>query len=242
MPHSPGPQSAEARASAAESELQSFSYMVSHDLATSLRHVSEFSRLLLGDVGDILTGPQQSHAEHIRHATGRCQMMMDQLLVFSRVQQKPMAPVLQDATVIMRMAMMRLGVADEAVLGVSLRPLGEVFADTELLGVVFEHLLDNALKFRRPGDSPRIAIEAHADPASWRLRITDNGIGVEGPLREKAFEMFRRLNGETAYPGVGAGLAISRRIARRHGGDLKFLDCPEGASIELALPCGPALQ
>jgi light-regulated signal transduction histidine kinase (bacteriophytochrome) len=232
----------EARASAAEMELQAFSYIVSHDLATSFRHVSEFSRLLLGELGDGLTGPQQSHAEHIRNATDRCQLMMDQLLLFSRVQQKTLEPARQDATSAMRMAMMRLNIADDGASGVSLDPLGEVFADTELLIAVFQHLLDNALKFRRPGVAPRISIAPRHDRRSWRVRITDNGLGVEPEFRARTFEMFRRLNGEAAYPGVGAGLAISRRIARRHGGELAFLDCLDGACIELALPCAPTFQ
>lgn len=242
MPHSPTPQSCDTPASAAELELQAFSYIVSHDLAASFRHVSEFSRLLLGELGDELTGRQRSHAQHILKATDRCQLMMDQLLLFSRVQQKTLEPARQDATWAMRMAMVRLDIADDDASGVSIGPLGEAFADTQLLGLVLQNLLDNALKFRRPGIRPRIDITAHHDQRSWRVRITDNGIGVEQPYRAKTFEMFRRLNGEAAYPGVGAGLAISRRIARRHGGELEFLDCQEGACIELALPCAPTFQ
>jgi signal transduction histidine kinase len=241
MPHSPGLQPSEARASAAEMELQAFSYIVSHDLATSFRHVSEFSRLLLGELGEDLTGPQLSHAEHIRNATERCQLMMDQLLLFSRVQQKVLEPARQDATFAMRMAMMRVDIGDDDASGISLEPLGEVFADTELLIAVFQHLLDNALKFRRQGVVPRVAIATRHDQRSWRVRITDNGLGVEPEFRARAFEMFRRLNGE-AFPGIGAGLAIARRIARRHGGDLEFVDCLEGACIELALPRAPTFQ
>ncbi len=216
--------------------------MVSHDLATSFRHVSEFSRLLLGELGEGLTGSQQSHAEHIRSATDRCQLMMEQLLLFSRVQQKVLEPVVQDGAFAVRVAMMRLGIADDGKSGVSLGPLGEVYADSQLLGLLFQQLLDNSLKFCRPCVPPRIVVSAHHDPASCRVRISDNGVGVQPAFRAKAFEMFRRLNGETAYPGVGAGLAICLRIARRHGGTLEFLDCDEGACIELQLPRGPTFQ
>ncbi len=242
MQHSPALLRPEAVVSPAELELQSFSYLVSHDLAASFRHVSEFSRLLLGTLGEALTGPQQSHVEHIRGATDKCQLMMDQLLLFSRVQQKALEPVRQDASLVMRLVMTGLDIGDGKAAGVSLGQLGEVFADTEHLGLVFHHLLDNALKFRRPGVPPRIVVAADQDKGWWRLRITDNGIGIEPEFRAKTFEMFRRLNPETAYPGVGTGLAISRRIARRHGGDLEFLDCPDGACIELALPRAPAFQ
>jgi signal transduction histidine kinase len=242
MLHSPGLQALEARATAAEMELQAFSYIVSHDLATSFRHLSEFSRLLVRDLGEGLTGRQQSHARHIRGASDRCQLMMDRLLLFSRVQQKVLEPAQHDPTSAVLIAVTQLAIADGSAPCVSLEPLGDVFADGELLGLVFQHLLDNAFKFRRPEGPLRIVIAAHHDSTAWRVRITDNGVGVEPALRAKAFEMFRRLNGEAAYPGVGAGLAICRRIARRHGGELEFLDCPEGACIELALPRTPIIQ
>jgi light-regulated signal transduction histidine kinase (bacteriophytochrome) len=242
MPHSATQPSSDTRAIAAELELQAFSYMVSHDLAASFRHVSEFSRLLLGELGEGLTGRQQSHAEHIRAATDRCQSMMDQLLSFSRVQQQTLEPVSHDATLAMRQAMTRLNIPNGGAWAVSIEPLGEVFADGRLLGVMFQHLLDNALKFRRPDVPVRVHVEANHDLLSWRVRLTDNGVGVDPALRAKAFEMFRRLNSQTAYPGVGAGLAICRRIARRHGGELQFLDCDEGACIELTLPHAPTLQ
>jgi light-regulated signal transduction histidine kinase (bacteriophytochrome) len=242
MPHSaeldalPDPRSA-----AAEQELQAFSYIVSHDLAASFRHVSEFSRLLLGELGDGLTGRQQVHADRIRAATDKCHSMMEQLLVFSRVQQKRLEPVRQDAVQTLRLAMMQTGV-DAGGSGLTIEPLGEVFADADLLTVALGSLLDNAFKFRRPGVPTRIAVRPAHDEGFWRARITDNGIGVEPAYREKAFQMFSRLNGEAAYPGVGAGLALCRRIARRHGGDVSFVDCDDGACVELALPRGPTLQ
>jgi signal transduction histidine kinase len=66
--------------------------------------------------------------------------------------------------------------------------------------------------------------------------VRDNGVGVEPRHREAAFAMFRRLNGGDVYPGAGAGLAICRRIARRHGGEARFVDCAEGACVEFAVP------
>lgn len=230
----------ERRAAETERELQEFSYIVSHDLAASCRHVAEFSRLLLAEFGDDLTSRQQAHADHIRTATEKSQLMMEQLLAFSRVQQKLLEVVRQDATPILRLAMLQLSIVETIGIEVVVEPLGEVYADTKLLGMIFHELLDNAIKFRRPGTPLRIAVQAADDGAFWRLRITDNGFGIEPAFREKAFRMFHRLNGEGAYPGVGAGLAICRRIARRHGGEARFIDCADGACVEVALPCGPA--
>jgi light-regulated signal transduction histidine kinase (bacteriophytochrome) len=227
----------------AEQELQAFSYIVSHDLSASFRHVAEFSRLLLGEIGDGLTSSQRSHADRIGAATDKCQAMMEQLLAFSRVQQKTMLFARQDPTSILRTVMLQLSAEIQtAQAEISIAPLGEAHADMDMLAQAFACLLDNAIKFRRPGARPRITVEAARDEAFWRLRVTDNGLGVEPAFREKAFRMFHRLNGEDAYPGVGAGLTISRRIARRHGGEVRFVDCDEGACVELILPHAEVLH
>jgi light-regulated signal transduction histidine kinase (bacteriophytochrome) len=234
-------------AATAEEELRAFSYIVSHDLTASFRHVAEFSRLLLDEVGETLTERQASHASHIRAATAKCQLMMEQLLVFSRVQQGDLNLARQDASAALRLPLAQLALettAPEAVIVVE--PLGLVVADPELLTLALHHLIANALKFRRPAAPPRITIGPAHDDEAWRIRISDNGLGVAPAQREKAFRMFHQLHGEAAFPGVGAGLAICRRIARRHGGDVVFRDATEGACIELSLrrasPPGHELQ
>jgi light-regulated signal transduction histidine kinase (bacteriophytochrome) len=220
-----------------EGELKEFSYIVSHDLAASFRHLAGFSQLLLGDLGESLSTRQQGHADHIRAASDKCLAMMEQLLVFSRVQQKTLLRVRRDATPAMRLALLHLArELREAGAEILLEPLGEVYADQDLLALAFHCLLDNAIKFRQPGVAPRITVRATSDRTFWRLRVADNGCGVEPASRERAFRMFERLNAEDAYPGVGAGLAICRRIARRHGGEAMFLDCACGTCVELALP------
>jgi light-regulated signal transduction histidine kinase (bacteriophytochrome) len=229
--------------STGEWELQEFSYIVSHDLAASFRHVAEFSRLLVGEFGEGLTAPQQAYAARVSAATAKCQLMMEQLLIFSRVQQKSLENGRHDAALMMELALSHLAPEVRAAgAEVLIEPLGEIEADPELLTVIFQSLLDNAIKFHRTDVRPRIAVQSAHDDVFWRVRIIDNGMGIEPVYREKAFRMFHRLNGEDAYPGVGAGLAICRRIARRHGGDLRFLDCADGACVELALPQATSLQ
>jgi light-regulated signal transduction histidine kinase (bacteriophytochrome) len=225
------------RAEAAERELQTFSYLVSHDLAASLRQVTEFSRLLAPPADAGLAGEDSLHARLLLNASAKCQLMLEELLVFSRAQQKALARAPQDAAAILRLPLLRLASQAQAAGGdITVGPLGEVFADPDLFLLAIGRLLDNAIKFRRTGIAPRITVEAAHDATFWRVRISDNGLGVEPAYREKAFEMFQRLNAESAYPGVGAGLAICRRIARRHGGEAEFLDCDEGACVQLSLP------
>jgi len=225
------------RPSTTEEELQSFSYMVSHDMAASVRHLTEFSLMLLGDLGEGLTSRQQTHAHRIRAAGDNCMTMLEQLLIFSRVQQRPLVKVRQDANATLRLPLLMLAAQAEAAgAKITVEPLGEIYADTDLLAIAFVRLIDNAVKFGRPGVPPRIAVRAAHDDEFWRMQISDNGLGVEPAYREPAFRMFRRLQGTNAYPGVGAGLAICRRIARLHGGEATFLDCDQGACVELSLP------
>jgi light-regulated signal transduction histidine kinase (bacteriophytochrome) len=223
------------RAVALEAELRDFSYMVSHDLAASFRHVSQFSRLLEAEAGS-LSQRQRTHVEYIHTAAMRCQAMMDGMLTFSQTQQQAIAPTHHDATLTMRLAMRQLPNLETSGAEVTLAPLGEVFADAKLLAIAFGSLLENAIKFGVPGVRPLVSIEPAHDADAWRVRITDNGMGIDPKQAERAFQMFRRLNGEDAFAGVGAGLAICRRIARRHGGDVRFIERAEGACAELSLP------
>ncbi len=225
---------------AAEQELQSFSYIVSHDLAASLRHLTIFSKMLLEERGEAASEKERSLGERIREAGAICQAMLDELLGYSRMQRWPLLVVRQDAMPIVNFVLLRCAArAKAAGAEISVEPLGEVHADSELLTRAFAAVIDNALKFTRADVPARIVIRPAHDEAFWRARISDNGVGVEPAMREPAFQMFRRLHGGNAYPGMGAGLAIVRRIARRHGGEAKFVDCDEGACVELSFPRAP---
>jgi len=169
--------------------------------------------------------------------------MMEQLLAYSRVLHKPLAREAVDATHLMRLASMQHGaVIRQTRAEVVIEALGEAYADPDLLLQTFWRLLDNALKFTRPGIAPRIMASAIHTQGRWTLRVRDNGAGLEAQYREKAFRMFQRLHARDAYPGVGAGLPICRRIARRHGGDICFVDQPQGACIEMTLPSEEAVH
>ena len=221
----------------AEAELQLLSYAVAHDLSASVRHMTTFSRLIVADACDGADPRQRRFAEHLQAASEHCAAMLQQLLTFSHVQSRELSPTLHDPTPAIRAAWLRL-VASAGAGGaeIAIAPLGAAPADAGLLAEAVAALLDNAIKFRRPGVALRVVVQAAPDAAFWRLRVRDNGVGVAPQHREAAFAMFRRLNGGDAFPGVGAGLAICRRIARRHGGEARFIDSDEGACVEFAVP------
>jgi light-regulated signal transduction histidine kinase (bacteriophytochrome) len=105
------------------------------------------------------------------------------------------------------------------------------------LSEVFERLLDNALKFRRPGTPPRIAIGATRENGHWVLSVRDAGIGIDPSHHAQIFELFQRLNRREEYEGVGMGLPVCRRLVEAYGGRVWVESrAGEGARFLVSLP------
>jgi light-regulated signal transduction histidine kinase (bacteriophytochrome) len=220
-----------------ERELTEFSYIVSHDLAAPCRHLSHFSQLLLRDMGGKLTESQRTYSGQIQAAGEKCQAMLEQLILFSRVQTCPLNCGLHDAAYLARTALLQISQeAHDAKTDVSIGALGRVFGDNNLLTLVLKELMLNAIRFRQPGQPCRVRIVAETAEDRWVGRVTDEGIGLDPAYHEKAFRMFWRLNPDCNASGVGAGLAIVRRIVRRHGGEARFIPSTAGACVEVELP------
>jgi signal transduction histidine kinase len=95
---------------------------------------------------------------------------------------------------------------------------------------LLQNLIENAVKYRRPGQAPAIRVWAEQDEAAVRLLVRDDGIGIAEQHRERIFAPFGRLHGRGEYPGTGIGLAVCRRIAERHGGSIAVESTEGGGS------------
>jgi len=220
-----------------EEELREFSYIVSHDLAASFRHLSQFSRLLVNEIRGGMTDNQRLYAAQIDRAALRCQTMMERLLTFSRVQQKYLTVASNDAVRLIEGVLMQLSEQRAKINpSIEIAPLGNIRVDGELMTIALKEVLDNALKFGRKDLPLTVKVDAAVEGDQWHLRVTDDGIGIPPEHYDKAFRMFAQLHPEGTYPGVGAGLAICQRIIRRHGGEMQFLYNKSGTTIELSLP------
>jgi signal transduction histidine kinase len=101
---------------------------------------------------------------------------------------------------------------------------------------VFQNLLSNALKYRKPEEPPRVQITASLSEGQWQIAVSDNGIGFKMEYAERIFRLFHRLH-SNGYPGTGLGLAICKRIVERCGGRIWAQSAPgEGAAIYFSLP------
>jgi signal transduction histidine kinase len=223
-----------------EKELGEFSYIVSHDLATSCRHLAQFSQLLLKDLGPLLTEPQRNYAKHIQAAGEKCQAMMEQLLVFSRIQSRELNARPHDVGAVIDAARLQLGEKIRASgAEIAVDGAGVVIGDADLLTQLFRELIDNAIRFAKPDEKCSVKISIRKEHGRFFARVADNGIGLADDLREKAFRMFWQRKPNGLASGIGAGLAICRRVARRHGGDIRFVDHDDGCCLEIDLPAPP---
>jgi chemotaxis family two-component system sensor kinase Cph1 len=117
-------------------------------------------------------------------------------------------------------------------------PLPTVRADQTQLGMLWQNLLSNALKFHGP-EPPHIHVSAQQEGAEGVFSVRDNGIGLDPTHAERIFVMFQRLHTRKEYPGTGIGLAVCKKIVERHGGRIWVESAPgEGATFFFTLPVG----
>jgi light-regulated signal transduction histidine kinase (bacteriophytochrome) len=113
--------------------------------------------------------------------------------------------------------------------------LPSAVGDRVLLSVLFQAIVDNALKFCSPGTSPRISVSAIHSANGQTFQVKDNGMGIESEFTETVFAPFKKLNGH-AYPGAGLGLTLARMIVELHGGSIWIEPSTLGTTVRFELP------
>jgi light-regulated signal transduction histidine kinase (bacteriophytochrome) len=199
-------------------DLEQFAYAVSHDLQEPLRMVSGFLSLLEQRCGDDLDDKGREFIGYAVDGAERMQAMIQGLLDLSRVttRGRELAPVDCEIVLAQTLRDLQLAIEDSGAT-VTHDPLPKVWADGVQLGQVLQNLVGNALKFRSEAP-PRVHISAERQDDRWQFCVRDNGLGVDPARAERIFGVFERLHTRDQYPGLGLGLAISKRIIERHGG------------------------
>ncbi|MCK6387521.1 MAG: PAS domain S-box protein [Zoogloea sp.] len=207
--------------SAALSELESFSYSVSHDLRAPLRAIEGYSAILGSDYGDNLDDEAKELLRRVRAAVHRMGQLIDDLLTLSRVSRKELERRPVDLTALALVICEELRQQDPArPVGVDIAPGLCVEGDPNLLRTVLENLLGNAWKFTGRVAAPEIRFEATRHAGVDAFVVRDNGAGFDMRYRENLFRPFQRLHSDREFPGTGIGLATVARIVRRHGGEV----------------------
>lgn len=202
-------------------ELEQFAYVASHDLQEPLRKVASFCQLLEKRYSAELDDRGRQYIDFAVDGAKRMQVLINDLLTFSRVGRVGDAwqQTSLDAALDRGLGNLELAVEESGATVVRDTPLPEVSGDPTTLAMLWQNLLGNALKFRRPDVPVRIEVDCvREDDDTWHLSVTDNGIGIAPEFSEKVFVIFQRLHAKDAYGGTGIGLALCRKIVEFHGG------------------------
>ncbi|MFD5190699.1 ATP-binding protein [Streptomyces sp. NPDC058357] len=223
-------------------ELEQFAYVASHDLQEPLRKVASFCRLLEKRAAASLDDRARQYIDYAVDGATRMQVLIDDLLAFSRVGRvhDKWKPVGLDRTLDRALADLALVVEESGAVVVREGPLPEVTGDATALSMVWQNLIGNAVKFRRPDVPCRITVGCVREGEDWHFLVADNGIGIAPESAQKVFVIFQRLHGRDAYEGTGIGLALCRKIVESHGGRIWLDEEPsEGTRIRFTLPVAP---
>jgi PAS domain S-box-containing protein len=220
-------------------ELQQFAYVASHDLQEPLRMVRSYMNLLESEYRDDLDEEAQEYIDFAVDGAERMKGLVEGLLEFSRVETRgdPFEPVDADDVVERTLGALSMKI-EETDATVETESLPTVTADRSQLSQVFQNLLSNALRYAGE-DPPAIEIRGEQQNGAYVFAVDDDGVGIPEDKQAEMFEIFRR-GAEVDGDGTGIGLAISERIAQRHGGEI-WIDSAEGegTTVYFSLPVDP---
>ncbi len=217
-------------------ELRKFAYAISHDLRAPLRALYTYSQFLQEDYGDVIDEDGQEYIKGIAESAQHMEALVVGLLEYGRIgrDSKTLSWVsLQDLLV-------------KLIKQLNLRQLAELHVPAELpviqaqpfrLEQIFNNLLTNAVKYRRPDVPPVITIACEERNNYWELSVIDNGIGIDEKYHQKIFGIFQRLHTNTEYEGTGIGLAIVQKAVEDQGGAIWLTSQPGlGSTFTFTIP------
>jgi PAS domain S-box-containing protein len=210
-----------AQLTAANQELEAFTYSVAHDLRAPLRHIDAFSRILSDDFASSLPPEARRYLETIRNGSRNMSQLVDDLLNLARVGRQELR----------RKPIPLGGLVNEVVTDLKretegrqiewhIRHLPTVECDPGLMKQVFTNLLSNAVKYTRPRQKSVIEVGADKASGGTAIFVRDNGVGFNMKYVDKLFGVFQRLHRAEEFEGTGVGLATVDRILRKHGGSI----------------------
>ena len=207
-----------AELTAANRELESFSYSVSHDLRAPLRAIAGFVQILEEDHGKSFNDDARKSFDRIRVNASRMGQLIDDLLEFSRIARVPLTPRRVDMAALARAAADEAAAVSNRPVQVTIDDLPAAQGEPTLLAQVWANLLSNAVKFTARVPEARITVGATVDGNETIYFVRDNGAGFDPQYAAKLFGVFQRLHRASEFEGTGVGLAIVQRVVVRHGG------------------------
>lgn len=218
-------------------ELEEFAYIASHDLQEPLRMVSSFLQLIESKHKGKLDEKTDQYIAFAVDGAMRMQNLIVDLLTYSRLfRMAEFSPV--DLKQVLKEAMSNLtAVIRESNATVTNDDLPTVSGDKLRLVQLFQNLISNAIKFRKPDTPPLVHVSAKKEGREWVFSVRDNGIGIGPEYFHRIFQIFQRLHTREEYPGTGIGLTLCKKIVEGHNGRIWVESIPgEGSTFYFALP------
>jgi len=220
-------------------DLEHFATVASHDLKAPLRKISIFTTQVALEK-DKLSQENQDALHRIQNSIETMQTLIDDLLSWSKASWAPatMAPVALSPVLERVLATLKPLITEKDA-DIQIGQLDTVTGDEAQLEQLLQNLIENALKYQPPGQKPQVQICAFSsDQGVCEISVQDNGIGIKPEHTERIFQPFERLHGKASpYPGTGVGLALCKRIAEQHNGQIMVESkVGEGSRFTVRLP------
>jgi len=223
-------------------ELEAFSYSVSHDLRAPLRHIAGFADKLRKHLGDDADEQTRHYTEVVTNSSRRMSSLIEDLLTYSRLGRYAMRLQSVDMQALIEEVRIALtSMLEDRRITWRIAPLPVVIADENMIRLVWQNLLDNAIKYSASREEAVIEVGMNdPSPTEWVFWVKDNGVGFDMAYADKLFGVFQRLHKASQFAGTGIGLASVRRIVARHGGRTWAEAVPDaGAQFFFSLPRSP---
>lgn len=201
-----------------KTEYQQYAHAVSHDLSASFRHIEAFSTLILENNPDVFNDKTEKYFNFVINSADTGKRILAGLLEFSRLDTRAQRFTnVECSEVVDDVLLMLSETIDAKNASIDVAKLPELVADRDQLATVFFHLLKNALVFCKEDRPIRVSVTSKSTESGVEFAVCDNGIGIRAKQIGRIFEVLGRTVGAD-FPGVGMGLAISKRVVERHGG------------------------
>lgn len=233
-------------------ELESFTYVSSHDLQEPLRKIQTFAGRILDEENQQLTDNGKNYLHRLQLSAARMQQLIQDLLAFSRINTGERKFELTDLNVLVQDVIEDL---QETIQEIHATIIVDKLDSTTVIVFQFrqlmQNLIGNALKFSNPAVPLYITIRSHIIKGNTvensillpkkhycHMTVTDNGIGFDPQYSERIFDVFQRLHSKKQYDGTGIGLAIAKKIVENHNGLITATsELGKGAQFDIYIPC-----
>lgn len=211
--------------------LEQFAYIAAHDLQEPLKTMTGLASYFQKHFEDKLDEDASDIIQYMLGASERMQLLISGLLDYAQIGRNiSMTEV--NAYDVVQEVLLDLGhEIEESGAVIEVGPLPTIYASHIELKSVFQNLLANAIKFRKPNEAPRVQVFCKLEDSQWHFSIQDNGIGIDAAFQEKVFLIYQRLTKRSEYEGTGIGLTHCKKIIELLGGKIWFESAPETGTI-----------